>query len=91
MDYLEIQFTLTEIERAAQEFWGLVGHHRVFAFHAPMGTGKTTFIAALCKAKGVQAGTSSPTFSLINEYATATGEPIYHIDLFETLRFCTAQ
>ena len=82
MDYLEIQFTLTEIERAAQEFWGLVGHHRVFAFHAPMGTGKTTFIAALCKAKGVQAGTSSPTFSLINEYATATGEPIYHIDLY---------
>ena len=39
-------------------------------------------IAALCKAKGVQAGTSSPTFLLINEYATATGEPIYHIDLY---------
>jgi tRNA threonylcarbamoyladenosine biosynthesis protein TsaE len=47
-----------------------------------MGTGKTTFIAALCRAKGVQSIPSSPTFSLINEYTLMSGDPIYHIDLY---------
>ena len=79
---MELQFTLAEIEKAAGQFWATVGHHRVFAFHAPMGTGKTTFIAALCKAKGVLMATSSPTFSLINEYVTEVGVPIFHIDLY---------
>ena len=79
---MELHFSLAEIDQAAQAFWDQAGKYRVFAFHAPMGTGKTTFIAALCKAKGVTSSTSSPTFSLINEYTTAQGEPIYHIDLY---------
>jgi tRNA threonylcarbamoyladenosine biosynthesis protein TsaE len=79
---MELHFSLSEIDQAARSFWEQAGDYRVFAFHAPMGTGKTTFIAALCRAKGVSAGISSPTFSLINEYATSKGEPIYHIDLY---------
>jgi len=79
---VEIQFALSDIDQAAQQFWAGIGSARVFAFHAPMGTGKTTFIAALCRARGVVTGISSPTFSLINEYATENGSTLYHIDLY---------
>lgn len=79
---MELYFSLSEIDQAAKAFWEQAGDYRVIAFHAPMGTGKTTFIAALCRAKGVTGPTSSPTFSLINEYTSSQGDPIYHIDLY---------
>jgi tRNA threonylcarbamoyladenosine biosynthesis protein TsaE len=57
----------------------------VFAVHGEMGAGKTTTIAALCRAKGVHDAVSSPTFSIINEYAyTEHGhlKKLFHIDLY---------
>ena len=55
----------------------------VFAFYAPMGTGKTTFIKALCEVLGVEDVINSPTFSIINEYrAEPSGELIYHFDCY---------
>ena len=50
-----------------------------------MGAGKTTTIAALCRYKGVTEAASSPTFSIINEYAYTEGgiqKTIFHIDLY---------
>jgi tRNA threonylcarbamoyladenosine biosynthesis protein TsaE len=47
-----------------------------------MGVGKTTFIKALAKELGVTDATSSPTFSLVNEYKTANGELLYHFDVY---------
>lgn len=79
---MELQFTLSTIDQAARLFFEQAGPHRVFAFHAPMGTGKTTFIAALCRAAHVKTQPSSPTFSLVNEYVTLEGESVYHIDLY---------
>ena len=66
-------------------FWEKVGHHRVFAFHGEMGSGKTTFIHALCIHKKIKDVFSSPTFSLINEYRfLEEGEEkiIFHLDLY---------
>ncbi len=55
----------------------------IFAFDAPMGTGKTTFIKALCESLGVEDVINSPTFSIINEYRSASsGELIYHFDCY---------
>lgn len=55
----------------------------VVTFDAPMGTGKTTFIKALCEALGVTDVINSPTFSIINEYrAEPSGELIYHFDCY---------
>jgi tRNA threonylcarbamoyladenosine biosynthesis protein TsaE len=79
---MELRFTLDQIDAAARQFWQQVGNRRVFAFHAPMGTGKTTFIAALCRALGVVTPGSSPSFALVNEYQLANGEPVYHADLY---------
>lgn len=59
----------------------------VFAFHAPMGTGKTTFIKALCESLGITDVINSPTFSIINEYRSDTsGELIYHFDCYRLER-----
>lgn len=59
--------------------------HRLITFSGQMGAGKTTFIAALCRALGVDDTVSSPTFALINEYGfhgRDGEETIYHIDLY---------
>lgn len=63
----------------------------VFAFYAPMGTGKTTFIKTLCEALGVEDVINSPTFSIINEYrAEPSGELIYHFDCYRLERLSDA-
>jgi tRNA threonylcarbamoyladenosine biosynthesis protein TsaE len=55
---------------------------RVFALHGEMGVGKTTLIKAFCEALGVKDHTSSPSFAIVNEYRTASGDPVYHFDLY---------
>ena len=73
--------SLSEIDRAAEEFLRRIGEHRLVAFRASMGAGKTTFITALCRRLGVRSdAVSSPTFAIVNEYRTAAGEPVYHFD-----------
>ncbi|MEI2747743.1 MAG: tRNA (adenosine(37)-N6)-threonylcarbamoyltransferase complex ATPase subunit type 1 TsaE [Ferruginibacter sp.] len=77
-----VNFALNEIDRAAREFLALLGDRKTVAFHGEMGAGKTTFIHALCKVMGVEDVTSSPTFSIINEYKKANGETVLHMDLY---------
>ena len=82
---MDLVFTLNTIQEAAAQFWKAVGGHKVFAFHGPMGAGKTTFIHALCDAKGVKDVVGSPTFSIINEYVydcDGTKRPLFHMDLY---------
>ena len=47
-----------------------------------MGAGKTTFTTALCRRLGVGDAVCSPTFTIVNEYLTASGEPVYHFDFY---------
>ncbi|GAD05824.1 hypothetical protein HQ45_05665 [Porphyromonas crevioricanis] len=75
--------TLEDLSLVANQFASEIGSRRVFAFYAPMGTGKTTFIKAVCEALGVKDVINSPTFSIINEYRSEpTGETIYHFDCY---------
>lgn len=53
----------------------------VWAFHAPMGAGKTTLIAAIGKEMGIEDAITSPTFALMNQY-DAGGKIIYHMDWY---------
>lgn len=55
---------------------------RVFAFHGELGAGKTTLIKAFCNVLGVTDRTSSPSFAIVNEYRTGSGDPLYHFDLY---------
>ncbi|MCU6768338.1 tRNA (adenosine(37)-N6)-threonylcarbamoyltransferase complex ATPase subunit type 1 TsaE [Barnesiella propionica] len=74
--------SLDTIHEAAREFISQMGDATVFAFYGKMGAGKTTFIKAICEELGVEDVINSPTFSIINEYRSGTGELIYHFDCY---------
>ena len=74
---------LKDLDRAAEEFLRLVSGHNIIALHGPMGAGKTTFTTALCRCLGVREdAVGSPTFAIVNEYRSGSGEPIYHFDFY---------
>ncbi len=55
--------------------------HKKVAFVGEMGAGKTTLIKMLCAALGALDVATSPTFAIVNVYATPT-VPIHHMDLY---------
>lgn len=79
---MQKEFILENIRDVAVELWQLLQQHKVWAFDAAMGAGKTTFIHALCDVLEVTDAVGSPTFSIINQYQTKSGEIIYHLDLY---------
>jgi tRNA threonylcarbamoyladenosine biosynthesis protein TsaE len=79
---MEIIFGLNEIDTIAAQIWQQNKHIKIWLFNAPMGCGKTTFINALCKLLQVNEVSSSPTFSIINEYKSNVVSTIYHLDLY---------
>lgn len=73
---------LSDLDFVANEFIKCIGDRNVFAFYGEMGSGKTTFIKAVCVSLGVTETITSPTFSIVNEYEKSDGEPIYHFDFY---------
>ena len=71
-----------DLDRAAGEFLQQIGESRLVAFYAPMGAGKTTFITALCNRLGVEDAVCSPTFTIVNEYLSSSGDSIFHFDFY---------
>jgi tRNA threonylcarbamoyladenosine biosynthesis protein TsaE len=78
---MDMIYTLAEMDDVAQSLMKKFGTKSVWAFHAPMGAGKTTLITALCKILGVQDRVNSPTFAIMNEYE-GLGKVIYHMDWY---------
>lgn len=81
MTTIEIK-SLDTIADAASEFIKQMGDNTVFTFHGEMGAGKTTFIKAICEKLGVDDVINSPTFAIVNEYRSDSGELIYHFDFY---------
>jgi len=78
---MEITFSLDEINEVAQQIIAQ-NPNKVILFHGEMGVGKTTLIKSLAKNLGVDGATSSPTFSLVNEYQTTNNQIVYHFDFY---------
>jgi tRNA threonylcarbamoyladenosine biosynthesis protein TsaE len=78
---MDMIYTLAEIDDVAQSLMKKFGSKSVWAFHAPMGAGKTTLITALCQILGVNDRVNSPTFAIMNEYQ-GLGKVIYHMDWY---------
>ncbi len=71
------------IHETARQFIENMGDNTVFAFYGKMGSGKTTFIKAVCEELGVTDVINSPTFAIVNEYRSSnSGELIYHFDFY---------
>ncbi len=73
---------IKELPAAASAFLKQIGESRIVAFYGDMGAGKTTFIKNICLELGVPDIVNSPTFTIVNEYRTKNGEPIFHFDFY---------
>lgn len=78
---MEITFSLEELNEVAQQILDQ-NPNKVILFHGEMGVGKTTLIKVLAKKLGVTEATSSPTFSLVNEYQASNNQLVYHFDFY---------
>lgn len=72
---------LKELQIIADRIISSFPDERIFLFYGQMGAGKTTLINALCQSLGVTDHTSSPTFSIVNEYESAKGS-LFHFDFY---------
>jgi tRNA threonylcarbamoyladenosine biosynthesis protein TsaE len=78
---MEIYFSLEEINSVAKKIIS-EKPNKVILFNGNMGVGKTTLIKALAAELGVSKATSSPTFSLVNEYQANDNQIVYHFDVY---------
>ena len=69
-------------KEAAKQLINFAKNEKVFLFDAPLGAGKTTFIKSLCEFLEVSDTMSSPTYSIVNEYATKSNVKVFHFDLY---------
>lgn len=76
-----LEYYLQDIEKIALQIINS-NPEKVILFNGEMGAGKTTLIKTLCKTLGVHDATSSPTFSLVNEYETDDNQLVYHFDVY---------
>jgi tRNA threonylcarbamoyladenosine biosynthesis protein TsaE len=70
------------LDEVAAQLLQLSDDRRIWLLTGDLGSGKTTLIQHICNRLGVVDAVHSPTFSLVNEYRTDTGTPIYHFDLY---------
>lgn len=79
-----------ELPAVAQALLQEHPNDRVFCFYGEMGAGKTTLIKEICRQLGATDTTSSPTFAIVNEYLTETGDSIYHFDFYRIEKLADA-
>lgn len=74
--------SVDELATVAQELLSEYPDTRHFLLQGDMGAGKTTFTSSLLKALKSTDEVSSPTFSIVNEYLSGSGESVYHFDFY---------
>lgn len=77
-----ILHSLADIPYVAKEIIQELGNRKVIAFYAEMGAGKTTLIAGILRAMGIQEIEGSPTYSLVNSYKSPYFGEVYHFDVY---------
>ena len=78
---MQVIYSLDEINKVAEKILS-ENPQKVILFNGEMGAGKTTLIKVLSEKLGVNDATSSPTFSLVNEYQLPNNQYIYHFDMY---------
>lgn len=74
--------SVAELAAVARKLLQEFPDDRFFAFFGKMGVGKTTLIKEICHVLGVKENVCSPTFAIVNEYSSESGEPVYHFDFY---------
>lgn len=75
------EYKLEEVEGIARQIIHSAQGRKVWTFTGDLGAGKTTLIQSIVRLLGSHDSVSSPTYTLVNEYATPQ-QTIYHIDAY---------
>lgn len=75
-------YTIGELTEVAKWIIDNFNNRNIIIINGEMGSGKTTLIKEIGKQLNVEQLINSPTFSIVNEYETATGEIIFHFDCY---------
>ena len=73
---------IDDLPKIADEVISYAQEEKIWVFDGQMGAGKTTLIKSICNKLGVIDLVNSPTFSIVNEYGTETGDTYYHFDFY---------
>jgi tRNA threonylcarbamoyladenosine biosynthesis protein TsaE len=74
--------SLADLPQVARQILDLSKELTIWKFEGNLGAGKTTLIQVLCKELKVSQPVQSPTFSIVNQYETGSGELLYHFDCY---------
>jgi tRNA threonylcarbamoyladenosine biosynthesis protein TsaE len=74
--------SVEDLSELAEKLITDIDEAKVIVFNGEMGVGKTTLIKHISTLLGVNEITSSPTFSIVNEYISRDEETIYHFDFY---------
>lgn len=82
-----ISYSETEVQQVVTHLLEVAGERKKWILYGEIGAGKTTLIKALCLKLGVSDHVTSPTYSIVNEYAYNLPESdqkgyIQHMDLY---------
>ncbi|PHI18291.1 tRNA (adenosine(37)-N6)-threonylcarbamoyltransferase complex ATPase subunit type 1 TsaE [Lewinellaceae bacterium SD302] len=77
----EHSFTLTELPTVVEQLRHDFPTTRIFTLTGDLGAGKTTLVSEFCRQIGIEDEPSSPTFSIVNEYA-GMELVVYHVDCY---------
>ncbi|WP_259016356.1 tRNA (adenosine(37)-N6)-threonylcarbamoyltransferase complex ATPase subunit type 1 TsaE [Emticicia fluvialis] len=75
-------YTIHDLDHTADTIIAKANGRTIWIFEGEMGAGKTTLIKAIAGRMGISGAVQSPTFSIVNEYLTATGNTVYHFDFY---------
>jgi len=70
----------TETERAGERLACSIGDGTVVALYGDLGAGKTAFVRGMARGLGLDVRVTSPTFTIVNEYAGARS--LFHFDMY---------
>lgn len=77
---------VSEYDKAVQQLLAFASGRKKILLYGEIGAGKTTFVQAFCRHFGLRENVTSPTFSLVNEYAfedeNDEEQIIHHLDLY---------
>ena len=71
-----------ETEAVGEKLGRLLKPGDIVTLNGELGAGKTCFTSGAAKALGIRDYITSPTFTIVNEYVSAKGFPIYHFDFY---------
>lgn len=79
---MEKEYSLDELPEVVASLYAAYGHIRIWILEGTLGAGKTTLVQHLGGELEINEDIISPTFSILNEYASEKEGKVFHLDLY---------